>query len=72
MNIDFKKRHSLNIIGSGEKTILFIHGFASSQQAWQWITPAFESTYKLVLLDLVGSGQSDRQAYDENRHQTLM
>lgn len=33
MNIDFKKRHSLNIIGSGEKTILFIHGFASSQQA---------------------------------------
>lgn len=72
MNIDFKERHNLNIIGSGEKTILFIHGFASSQQAWQWITPAFESTYKLVLLDLVGSGQSDRQAYDEKRYQTLM
>ena len=72
MNIDFKERHSLHIIGSGEKTILFIHGFASSQQAWQWITPAFESTYKLVLLDLVGSGQSDRQAYDEKRYQTLM
>lgn len=72
MNIDFKKRHNLNIIGSGEQEILFIHGFASSQQGWKWITPAFEETHRLILLDLVGSGKSDIQAYKDKRYDTLM
>lgn len=71
MNSDLKKLHNLNIIGSGEKTILLIHGFASSQQTWQWITPAFEETHTLVLVDLVGSGQADIGAYKEERYQTL-
>lgn len=72
INVDYKKRHNLNIIGSGKKTILFVHGFASSQQAWQWITPAFEDTYTLILVDLVGSGKSDLQAYKEERYSSLV
>lgn len=51
--------------------MVFIHGFASSQKAWQWITPAFEATHTLILLDLVGSGESDMEAYDEQRYQSL-
>lgn len=72
INVDFNKRHNLTIMGSGEKTILFVHGFASSQQAWQWITPEFEGTHTLILVDLVGSGKSDLQAYKEERYSSLM
>lgn len=71
INGDVKKRHNVTIKGSGEKTLVFIHGFASSQKAWQWITPAFEATHTLILLDLVGSGESDMEAYDEQRYQSL-
>lgn len=61
----------MTVKGSGEKTLVFIHGFASSQKAWQWITPEFEKTHRLILLDLVGSGESDKSAYDEDRYQKI-
>ena len=32
---------------------------------------AFESSYKVVLFDLVGSGKSDRAAFDLKRYRTL-
>lgn len=66
-----KKRHNVTIKGSGEKTLVFIHGFASSQKAWQWITPEFEKTHSLILFDLVGSGESDMSAYDEKRYEKI-
>ena len=72
MGIDYKMRHNLNIIGNGKQKLLFIHGFASSQESWEWITPAFEDDYTMVLLDLVGSGKSDKRDYDEKRYQSLM
>lgn len=72
MNTDFKKNHNIDILGNGEKRLLFIHGFASSQETWKWITPAFENDYTLVLVDLIGSGKSDKRAYDEQRYQSLM
>lgn len=71
MAVDYKKRHNVNIIGQGEKKLLFIHGFASSQEAWKWVTPAFIETHTLILVDLVGSGKSDMAAYDPQRYQTL-
>jgi len=72
LNTDFKKNHNIDILGNGEKRLLFIHGFASSQETWKWITPAFENDYTLVLVDLIGSGKSDKRAYDEQRYQSLM
>lgn len=72
MKVDFKKRHNLNIIGNGAQKILFIHGFASSQESWKWITPALEDTHTLILVDLVGSGKSDKRDYDGERYQSLM
>ena len=72
MTNDIQKRHHLTIHGNGEQHIIFIHGFASSQEAWSWITPAFEADYTLILLDLVGSGKSDKTAYQSERYQSLM
>jgi sigma-B regulation protein RsbQ len=38
---------------------------------WRFITPAFESQYRIVLFDYVGSGASDWSAWDANRYSTL-
>src|SRR5690554_6764159 len=71
MTVDFKRRHNVTTIGNGEKTLLFIHGFASSQEAWKWVTPAFLDTHRLILVDPVGSGKSAMEGYDAVRYQSL-
>jgi sigma-B regulation protein RsbQ len=37
---------------------------------WRFITPAFETSYKIVLIDLVGSGNLIN-AYDFDKYNTL-
>ena len=69
--IEIIKRNNVNIIGSGEKIILFAHGFGCSQAAWKRITPSFAKEYKLILFDYVGAGKSDISAYNKTRYSTL-
>jgi sigma-B regulation protein RsbQ len=38
---------------------------------WRSIIPAFENDYKLVLLDLMGSGNSDISLYSKERYSSL-
>jgi sigma-B regulation protein RsbQ len=38
---------------------------------WRFIAPAFEESYKVVLFDYVGSGNSDKSAYSPTRYATL-
>ncbi len=66
-----QKKHNAHILGKGEKTMLFVHGYGCDQNMWRFITPAFETSYKIVLCDLVGSGQSDLSAYDFDKYNTL-
>lgn len=56
-------RNNINILGQGNQVLLFAHGFGCEQSMWQYITPAFEKDYKIVLFDYVGAGQSDLSAY---------
>lgn len=51
--------------------MLFAHGFGCDQNMWRFITPAFEEDYKIVLFDYVGSGKSDKSAYNEERYSNL-
>jgi len=71
MKTDVLKRNNVKILGNGDKTLLFIHGYGCDQSMWRLITPAFEENYKIVLLDLVGCGKSDEAAYDYNKYGTL-
>ncbi len=52
----------------GARPLVFVHGFACDQRMWRGITPYFEDTHFLVLLDQVGGGHSDISAYDPDRH----
>lgn len=65
------KRNNVNIIGKGEKTMLFAHGFGCDQNAWKYLTPAFEQEYKIVLFDYVGAGNSDLNAYSPAKYNSL-
>lgn len=64
-------RNNVKVLGKGTKTIMFAHGFGCDQNVWRFVTPAFINDYKIVLFDYVGSGQSDLNAYQFDRYQTL-
>src|SRR5690349_8823561 len=51
--------------------MVFAHGYGCDQNMWRLLTPAFEDRYRIILYDLVGSGQSDLTAYDWNKYSTL-
>ncbi|MGI4871426.1 MAG: alpha/beta fold hydrolase [Janthinobacterium lividum] len=52
-------------------TIVFLHGLGSDQSTWRLLAPAFERRYRVVLLDLIGAGQSDTTAYDYAHYGSL-
>ena len=51
--------------------LVFIHGFGCDQNMWRYVTPAFEADYKIVLLDLAGSGHSNLSKYDRKKYARL-
>jgi len=69
--MDALKRHHVRVSGTGPQAILFVHGFGCDQHMWRLVAPAFEAAYRVVLLDLVGAGNSDLTAYDPARYSTL-
>jgi sigma-B regulation protein RsbQ len=65
------KRNNVKISGKGNQPLMFAHGFGCDQNSWQFITPAFEEDYKIILFDYVGAGQSDLSAFDPEKYSTL-
>ncbi|MBZ5199947.1 alpha/beta hydrolase [Planomicrobium chinense] len=71
MNLTVSKRNNVRCLGHGEKVLVFAHGFGCDQYIWDNIAPAFETKYRVVLFDYVGSGRSDKKAYSKERYGTL-
>ena len=65
------KKNNVNVLGSGEKTLLLAHGFGCDQNMWRFMLPALTPHYKVVLFDYVGSGKSDLSHYDQTRYSSL-
>jgi len=49
-------------IGSGDQTIVFIHGLAGCWQNWLENIPAFTETHRVIAMDLPGFGASELPA----------
>lgn len=64
-------RNNVKIFGRGQQPMLFAHGFGCDQHMWRFLTPAFENDYQIVLFDYVGSGASDKAAYNPERYGNL-
>lgn len=65
------ERNNVSFFGEGDIPLFFAHGFGCDQNIWRFITPAFLDTYKIILFDYVGAGNSDISAYDSDRYSTL-
>jgi sigma-B regulation protein RsbQ len=68
---DILQRNNVIVKWKGEKVMLFAHGFGCDQNAWRRITDAFADDFKLILIDYVGAGKSDIEAYDKTKYSTL-
>ncbi|MEO0576084.1 MAG: alpha/beta hydrolase [Pseudomonadota bacterium] len=64
-------RNNVNVIGTGEKTLLLAHGFGCDQSMWRFVTPALSQQYRLILFDYVGSGKSDLAAFRSEKYSSL-
>ncbi len=62
------QRNNVKVLGSGERTLMFAHGYGCDQNMWRHVTPAFERDYKIVLFDYVGSGHSDVSSFDRTKY----
>lgn len=64
-------RNNVRLLGQGNQTIIFAHGFGTAQTAWRRQVAAFESSYRIVLFDHVGAGKSDMSSYSPRRYSSL-
>lgn len=64
-------RNNVVVRGSGERTIVFSHGFGCDQAMWRLVEPSFESDFTTVRFDHVGAGRSDLSAYDPEKYSSL-
>lgn len=51
--------------------MLFAHGFGCDQNMWRFVTPMFESDFRVIVFDYVGAGSSEIAAYDSQRYSSL-
>ncbi len=65
------ERNNVKILGNGDRTLVFAHGFGSAQSAWRHQVAAFEPNFRIVLFDHVGAGESDFTAYSPRRYSSL-
>ena len=64
-------RHAATVRGAGtEPALLFVHGFGCDQKMWEPVASTFPDR-KVVLVDLVGFGESDLGAFDAGRYSRL-
>jgi sigma-B regulation protein RsbQ len=70
--MDIRSRNNVRIVGAADApTILLAHGFGCDQNLWRLVTAQLEAHFRVVLFDHVGSGASDRSAWDEQRYSSL-
>lgn len=66
------ERNAVTVTGNASgQPMMFVHGYGCDQNMWRYVTPAFQDSYRIVLFDQVGNGQSDLSQYDEKKYSTL-
>jgi sigma-B regulation protein RsbQ len=66
------ERNCVRVSGMPDgRPVVFVHGFGCDQAMWRFVAPDFEVDHRVVLLDLVGAGNSDLSAYDPQKYGSL-
>lgn len=69
--MNLQHRNNVKVVGEGPSTLIFSHGFGCDQTMWRYLLDHYTSRFKVVLYDLVGAGQSDLDAYDREKYNSL-
>jgi sigma-B regulation protein RsbQ len=70
--VDVHARHNINFVGAEDgPTILLVHGFGCDQNLWRHVVDELRTDFRLMLIDLVGSGSSDPGAWDAAKYSSL-
>ena len=69
--MDVLRRNNVRILGKGERTLMFAHGFGCDQTMWRHVVDGLSAGHRIVLFDHVGAGDSDTSAYDPIRYGAL-
>ncbi len=71
-SVDPIVRNNVTVTGvPGARAIVFAPGFGGTKESWRLVAPDFERDHQVVLLEYVGTGGSDRSAYDRARYDSL-
>ena len=70
--MDVTAKHNINILGDdASPSLLLVHGFGCDQNLWRQVTERLKSNFRLILIDLVGSGSSAPGAWDPEKYSSL-
>ena len=69
--MDLEHRNNVTVLGDGQATLIFSHGFGCDQTMWNYLYPHFTSRFRIVMYDLVGAGQSELAAYSREKYSSL-
>ncbi|VVC05503.1 2-hydroxy-6-oxononadienedioate/2-hydroxy-6-oxononatrienedioate hydrolase [uncultured archaeon] len=50
--------------GNSKKTVILVHGLGGSAERWLKVMPLLSSKYRVIALDLIGFGHSDKPSID--------
>ncbi|MET0219843.1 MAG: alpha/beta hydrolase [Tardiphaga sp.] len=64
-------RNNVKLSGTGDRVMVFAHGFGCDQHMWRFVEPAFRDGFRTVLFDHVGAGASDITAYERGKYASL-
>lgn len=59
---------NVKVMGFGKRTLVFAHGFGADQSVWQYILPYLVANYKVIVFDMVFSGNVDPKNFDFDRY----
>jgi sigma-B regulation protein RsbQ len=65
------KRNNVTVSGSGDRAMLFAHGFGCDQNMWRDVAGSLQRDFRTILFDHVGAGASDLGAYDRAKYASL-
>jgi sigma-B regulation protein RsbQ len=66
-------KNHVRLVGNQDAstTLVFVHGFGTEQSVWQPVADHFAADCRIVLLDNVGAGRSDPEAFVQHRYLSL-
>jgi sigma-B regulation protein RsbQ len=70
--VDVCARNNITIVGPADGPLVVLaHGFGCDQRLWRLIVDRMKTEFRLLLLDHVGSGDSDPESWDAQKYSSL-